>query len=463
MRRLVTVTLIIGAALAALLAAALLMPAVSEAGQTAQGAFTPPPTNTPRPSPTASMTPLPTNTPRPTATNTPTNTPLPTSTPTATPSPTYTPSPTATIVGPSEFPEGFNPLTGLPYPSEAAMNRRTIIVKVSNFPEIVRPQSGLGKADIVFEYEVEGAVTRFAALYRSQGAEMVGSIRSARLLDLELVEMFEAILAYSGANDWIYNFILDSEWKWRALTPQMGVNCPPFCRVENTGKPYEHTLFGDVNGMWEVAEKREINQGMLVRGFAWSDVPDAGGEPIQDIFVNYWNPRQDTRWQYNPADGRYYRYNSGLPHVDAITGQQLSADNVVILEAAHIDRPDILDSEVSGVVVETQLWGRGTAWVFRDGLWYEGIWAHAQGRAGLWLLYEDGETPIHLKPGQTWFNVVRPVMYGVEVSAQKVDALATAQAIEAAQTLAAAQTATAIAPYVTPTPITPTPTSVGIP
>ncbi len=435
------------------------MPATSEARQD----FTPPPTNTPRPSPTPSSTPLPTNTPRPTATATPTATPSPTNTPTATPSPTYTPSPTATIVGPSEYPEGFNPLTGLPYPNQEAMNRRPLIVKVSNFPEIVRPQSGLPSADIVFEYEVEGAVTRFAAIYRSQGAEKVGSIRSARLLDLELVEMFEAILAYSGANDWIYNFILDSEWKWRALTPQMGVNCPPFCRVPDGDRPYEHTLFGNTYEMWEVAEERQINQGMLVRGLAWSYEPDPGGVPAQDIFINYWSPRQDTRWQYNPEDGRYYRYNTGLPHVDAVTGQQLSTDNVVILEAQHIDRPDILDSEVSGVVIETQLWGRGTAWVFRDGLWYKGIWAHRQGNPGLWLLYEDGETPIHLKPGQTWFNVVRPVMYGVEISEAKVDAMATAEAIYATQTQAAARTATAIAPFVTPTPVTPTPTLEQIP
>ncbi len=459
MRRPVIAALIIGATLAVLALTLAQLPATSEARQD----FTPPPTNTPRPSATPTLTPLPTNTPRPTATNTPTDTPTATHTPTATPSPTYTPSPTATIVGPSEYPDGFNPLTGLPYPNEAAMNRRNLIVKISNFPEIVRPQSGLTTADIVFEYEVEGAVTRFAAIYRSQGAEKVGSIRSARLLDLELVEMFEGILAYSGANDWIYNFILDSDWKWRALTPQMGVNCPPFCRVEDGTRPFEHTLFGNTYDMWDVAEQREINQGLLVRGLAWSDVPDPDGAPIQDIFINYWNPRHDTRWQYNPGDGRYYRYNSGLPHVDAVTGQQLAADNIVILEAVHVDRPDVLDSEISGVVVETQLWGRGTAWIFRDGLWFEGIWAHRQGSPGLWLLYDDGETPMHLKPGQTWFNVVRPVMYGVEVSAQKVDAVATAEAVIGQTATAAAQTATAIAPYITPTPVTPTATAIGIP
>ena len=436
---------------------------------------TSPPTNTPRPSATVTVTPPPTNTPRPTATSTPTLTPTSTLTPTPsftptatatntpTPTPTYTPSPTATIVGPSEYPDNYNPLTGLPYPNEEARNRRTLIVKVSNFPEVVRPQSGLTQADIVFEYEVEGAVTRFAAIFRSQGAEKVGSIRSARLLDLELVPMFQALLAYSGANAWIDNAILTADWHWRALSPQHGVNCPPFCRYPDENKAFEHTLFGNTYEMWDVAEERQVNEGMLVKGFSFSDVPDPNGVPAVDIFVNFWSPRQDTRWQYHADDGRYYRYNTGVPHMDAVTGQQLAADNVVILEAQHVDRPDIYESETGGTVIETQLWGRGTAWIFRDGLWYEGIWAHGQGKSGLYLLENDGQTPIHLKPGQTWFEVVRPVMYGVDVSDQLANMPATAQAIYATQTEIAGQTATAIAPYITPTPTVATATPEQMP
>lgn len=474
MRRIVLFTALASLILAILLGGLGMLNA-SEAGSTRQD-FTPPPTNTPRPSPTPSHTPPPTNTPRPTATTTPTLTPTATLTPTptvtpsltATPSltptntptntPTYTPSPTATVVGPIQYPDGFNPLTGLPYPDDIAANRRTLIVKISNYPEVVRPQSGLDKADIVWEYEVEGAVTRFAAIFRSQGTDFVGSVRSARLIDLELVPMFQALLAYSGANDWIYNYILDADWKWRALSPQLGVNDPAFERYPQEGKAYEHTMFGNTYEMWQVAEDREVNQGMAMRGLAFSFVPDPGGEPVQDIFINYWSQYQDTRWQYNPDDSRYYRWNSGEPHIDAVTGEQLATDNIVILEMEHVDRPDILDSEVSGVVIEHIFWGTGTAWLFRDGQWFKGYWRHEQGQSGLYLTYADGQTPMHLKPGQTWFNVVRPVMWGVELSDQPVEVEATAQAIQMTRTAVFAATSTANAPFVTPTQTwTPTP------
>ncbi|NDJ79311.1 MAG: DUF3048 domain-containing protein [Chloroflexi bacterium] len=414
---------------------------------------TAPPTNTLRPSPPPTNTLRPSPSATPTVTRTPTPTPTQTPSPTATFTPTFTPSPTATTVGPDEYPEDFNPLTGLPYPSDEARDRRTLIVKVSNFPPVVRPQSGLNEADIVFEYEVEGGVTRFAAIYRSQGTERVGSIRSARLLDLELVVMFQGLLAYSGANAWIDNYIMEADWFWRALTPQHGVNCPPFCRSGEEDKPYEHTLYGNTYEMWDVAEERQVNQGMAFRGLAFSYEPDPGGVPAQDIYIEYWNDLQTTRWQYNPGDGRYYRWNTDIPHVDAVTGNQIATDNVVILAAEHIDRPDIYESETAGIVIETALWGNGDAWLLRDGQWWEGTWWHAQGRTGLWLTFPDGET-MHLKPGQTWFEVVRPFNLAnrVTISEQPIDMQATAEAIFAQQTQAAVQTATAIAPYITPTP-----------
>src|SRR5262245_14291023 len=104
-----------------------------------------PGTNTPRPMPFATNTPngpsaTPSQTATDTATFTPTMTPPPTDTPTFTPTATATftdtPSPTPTPNGPFIYPEGVNSLTGLPYPSEEAMGRRNLLVKISNFPPV---------------------------------------------------------------------------------------------------------------------------------------------------------------------------------------------------------------------------------------------------------------------------------------------------------------------------------------
>jgi hypothetical protein len=388
------------------------------------------PTNTKRP------TLIPTNTPRPTRTLIPTQTQRPSRTPTLTP--TVTP----TQIGPLSYPDNINSLTGLPFPDEAARNRRTVIVKVSNYTPVVRPQSGLSDADIVYEYEVEGGVTRFAAFYRSKGSEKVGSVRSGRLVDLELMNMYNALLAYSGSNDNLKKMILEGyclneqggarlcdpgqdkfkpSLRFQALSPQFGENCPPFCRVPRPGVSFEHTLFGNVFDMWDTATKYKVNTGVNTRGLAFSDTPDTSkARPIQDIFIKWYND-QDARWQYDPAMQKYRRWNSGLPHTDSNTGEQLTADNVVIIQAYHVNRPDIYESESGSPAVQISLWGGDKAWVFREGLWYQGVWVRSRDRGALYLYYNDRVTPMHLKPGQTWFEVVRPEMFGVTTSNTLVD------------------------------------------
>lgn len=403
-------------------------------------------------------TPFPTNTVDPLDEPLVTKAPSSTPTPTLTPSPSLTPSPTITptMVGPFEYPENINPLTGLPYPSAEARDRRNLIVKISNYPPIVRPQYGLNSADIVYEYEAEGGVTRFAAIFRGESPGRVGSIRSARLIDLELVDMYQSLLAYSGSNDWVRQYILDSDWRWRAITPHFqNYECPTYCRYPEEGKAFEHTLFADTDGIWAEADRIDVNQGMQAVGLAFAEEPDPDGEPANDIYIDFYHPDAEVRWQYNEDDGRYYRWDGGLEHVDAATGDQVWADNVVILEAWHVPRPDVYESEIGGIAQEHQLWGYARAWVFRDGEWFKGYWFRNRDYGSLQLRYAiwEAENVMHLKPGRTWFEVVRKFdpyatndrpMFSVEISDTYADVQSTATAVtEATATRAARQTAAA--------------------
>ncbi len=481
MRRTFTLALLAVIAMALL---AVSSPTPSSAGPITTG--TPPLTNTPSPSPIPTNTPRPTNTPTNTPTSTPTDTPTPTltftpsatftpsntptdtatptatftpsdtptptatftpsNTPTATFTPSDTPTPTATPIGPFTYPEGINPLMGVPYPSVEAMQRRPIIVKISNWPPVVRPQSGLSYADLVFEYEVEGGVTRFAAVFRNQSVTHVGPIRSGRLFDLELIVALDALFAYSGSSEPIRQIILDAPWRWRVMTPHFGDNCPPFCRFPREGLAFEHTLYLDLDQAWALATSRNVNTGYVVRGLAFSEIPPGGGAPAQQLFVNWWG-ETDATWQYNPTDGRYYRWNSGVPHVDALNGQQIAADNVVVLAMPHEPRLDLFEPEAHDNSLEIQFWDQGLAYVLRDGQIYYGYWRRpSREQSGFQLIWGDN-TPIMLRPGVTWYEVVREGFPGVYVSAQPGD-------MHATETVAAPRFWTA-----TPTP-GPSPTAV---
>jgi hypothetical protein len=392
-------------------------------------------TNTPRPVEVnfATNTPAgPTATPTltVTASATPSPTPTNTNTPTLTLTPSDTPSPTPTPIGPFSYPEGINPLTGLPYPNEEAMARRNLIVKISNYPPLVRPQSSINQADVVYEFEAEGGVTRFAAIFRSNAPTHVGSVRSARLSDTELIVMYNALLAYSGTSEPIQRIILAAEWVYQTFSPLKGDGCEDagFCRFPQDGLALEHTLFLDITKLWELATRRNVNTGYRARGFAFNETRDPNGLPANDVFVD-WYGQTDARWQFDAASGHYLRYTDGVAHFDAADGQQLWADNLIIIEVPHNERPDLFPPGSNYQSLEVALWDQGRAYLIRDGQVYQGYWRRRDREPGsaLQILYGDN-IPMMMKPGRTWVEVVRG--FGdVAISEQRQDMVATGTAI----------------------------------
>ncbi len=369
----------------------------------------------------ATPTPSQTIAPRPTSSPTPSPSP----TPSATPTPdnrlkspmilsrliadAYAPGASETV-GPRSYPRGLNPLTGLPYPSDEASQRRNLIVKISNWPPKVRPQKALNQADLVYEFESEGGVTRFAAIFRSQAPERVGSVRSARLVDMELLTMYAGLLAYSGTSGPIRELYKENINRYLLLSPSLGDNCESagFCRDEAfSDRGYEHTLFGDARLMWQAASRRNVNFGYRALGFAFGLQPSRAGETARDIYINWYN-RTDTRWQYDEDSGRFLRYSDGAPHIDAADGEQLWADNLIMLQAAHNRRPDLFEAGALNESYEVALWGQGRALVLRDGEAHSGHWRRQSRNRGeaLSLIYAEN-APILLKPGRTWVTVLR--------------------------------------------------------
>jgi Protein of unknown function (DUF3048) N-terminal domain/Protein of unknown function (DUF3048) C-terminal domain len=327
----------------------------------------------------------------------------PTSTPTITPSPTWEPTPNGAM-GPFSFPANVNPLTGQQVDDLAVLQRRPLAVKISNAPALVRPQAGIGEADLVFEHLTEGRLTRFTAVYWTHTPPRVGSIRSARLIDLEIAVMYDAIFAFSGASDGVRSKIFHSSFAERALEG-VTVGPPVFYRDDSIEIP--HNLFGSPQAMWDRAGAKGVNQPPTnLGGMVFSPTPSPQGTPGMLIKVDY-GPT-DAEWHFDTVSGRYARWSDGQPHTDANTKLQVTASNVVLLYAWHQYDYTIVESEFQGhksYSVEIQLWTLGPALVCRDGQCVRGLW-NRWNKADMLTFWTEDHQPIYLKPGNTWFEVV---------------------------------------------------------
>lgn len=312
----------------------------------------------------------------------------------ATPPGQLWPTATSDRVVPQPPPTPRWPLTGQVAPSQDAIRIRVVSVKVENSPE-ARPQTGLDKADIVYETVTEGGITRFNALFQSQTPAAVGPVRSARPSDFAIVPQYRALFAHCGADSKVQAVLRDHT---RFNDMDQFYNPGPYFRSND--RPAPHNLYCDIAKLRTAAVRnRGYAAALDVQGLAFlrsaiESTPSASTIEIPFSLSNR------VSWRYDAAANAYLRSINGRPHVDKASGKQYSARNVVVLWA----RVSNYVKGSHGQVVEIQLTGSGRASVFRGGARLDGTW-QASDTAPPTFRAADG-TAIELNPGNTWFQVI---------------------------------------------------------
>ena len=329
-----------------------------------------------------------------------------------TPNPTktlyITPTPSSAIEHPGQK-ENINPLTGIELKDAEILNRRPIAVKVQLFPRGQRPPWGLSRADIVYDYYQNNGVTRLTAVFYGEDAKISGPIRSARLFDLNIIKMYKSIFIF-GLADWrIYQKLLKSDVSNRLVVEKYG-SCPPLCRVKP--ESYNH-LVVDTSTLGEYLNKIGIsNEKQKLGGMVFSDQPPDSGIQADEITIRISHSAY-SRWVFNPEINEFLRLQDSQegnpqeevfePLFDQLTGEQISADNVVILFLAHkyAYQTEAGENEVFNI----RFTGEGEAVAFRDGFLYQLHWQRDDTDAPLILAFPDG-TPYPYKPGNIWYQLI---------------------------------------------------------
>ncbi len=154
--------------------------------------------------------------------------------------PTWTPYPepeqiTPSVLGVFGFSPNVDPLTGLTSANPKILDRRPVMVKVSNFPSNARPQAGLSFADIVFEYYIGEFMNRFLAIFYGQDVPQAGPIRSGRYVDAQLVNMYGGLLMYGSADKRVDD-VLRQVLGDHAIS-YLEVPCPVVCGGRHSPEP----------------------------------------------------------------------------------------------------------------------------------------------------------------------------------------------------------------------------------
>jgi hypothetical protein len=301
-----------------------------------------------------------------------------------------------------------DPLTGLEVADPTLLDRRPMLIKVSNIPRNNRPQWGLSLADLVFEYYTEEGATRFAAIFLGNNADIVGPIRSGRFIDGQLVDGYKAIFAFGSAYVAEWDRFVHSDFANRLVIEG---STTPLTRYEPNGANF---LVANTATLSAWATKNGVNGRQNLDGMSFNLTPPAAGQPVTQVYVRYSSVIYN-RWDFDPTTGKYLRfvdaaddYNNNNPQytqlTDRLTSQPIAFDNLVVLYANYeLYSPGIYD---------IQLNGSGDGYAFQDGQAYQVKWQRNSTDV-VSLTNPDG-TPFSFKPGTTWFEVL-----GVSSTLQK--------------------------------------------
>ena len=292
-----------------------------------------------------------------------------------------------TIVNPGE-------ISALPdvKEKESPFGSRPISIMVEN-SEGARPQTGLDKANIVYEVLAEGGITRFLAIYYDKDAEIIGPVRSARPYFVGKALEHQAIYVHVGGSEEAYNFIKTE----KIDDINEFVDFQPFWRTTDRKPP--HNLFTSTVRLRKEANKLGYIEMIKKEDYQFETDRNEklSGEQASTIVIPY-NGNYTISYKYQPTTMKYLRFLNNEPHIDAKTRVQLSVDNVIVQFA----KTQIIDEEGRLAI---DFIGEGKGLVFFKGSSEEIIWVKEDLRARTVFL-DKARNQLALTPGNVWIQVV---------------------------------------------------------
>jgi hypothetical protein len=272
-------------------------------------------------------------------------------------------------------------------------NLPLVAVMIDNHPD-ARPQSGIEKASLVYEAEVEGYYTRFMAVYNSDTeVAKIGPVRSARPYFVNWANELNAAYTHCGGSP---EALVDIEQK--AIVDLNEIyNGRFFWRATDRNAP--HNIYLSSENFNKFLENKKIFRGNFSSWLYKDDSPLNNSSSSAEILISYSISEFRIKWVYDKTGNDYIRYFADKPEFTA-DNNLIVAKNIIIqtVPATVIDA--VLRLKMDDI-------GSGSAIICLDGACQPGLWTKHDSSTRTKFSYASGKE-VEFNAGTTWIEVVRP-------------------------------------------------------
>jgi len=268
---------------------------------------------------------------------------------------------------------------------------RVLAVKIDD-TNMAHPQIGLEDAEIVYIQQVEGGLTRLAAIFSTIIPQRIGPVRSARISDIDILSQFGRVaFAYSGAQSKLLPVISAANLQDLGAQRQSPTI---FTTDPARNRPYAMVLRADLLMQKISDDNLQVDLAKSV-GFIFGELQE-GGTPTQKVDVSW--PAATYSAEWSEEESRWLlSHNKKLNLADS--GVVLGATTFVI-QMVRIT-PSEYGDKFGGVTPLTQTIGTGKAYVLRNGERFVTTWNRASADSGTTFTFSDGAV-MNFDPGQVW-------------------------------------------------------------
>ena len=286
----------------------------------------------------------------------------------------------------------YSRLTGEPLENENAKNIRPVAIMINNISGAQKVQSGVTYADIVFETEVEGGITRMMAVFSdiSKVPEDIGSVRSARVVFPHIAMGLGAVYFHAGSDD-------------EYCTPEMkniGTNSVDINRYakysfrKKNGLSSEHTLYTKAELLNKAIEDYKFATVKKTTPFANfakdGETVTPGGSPAVKIEVPF-SSSYITKFTYDAESGKY---NKQKPSGSC----KESYKNIIILRTAMSHYPNGKHRLIDLT--------SGTGYYASNGMFQEIKWSKGDAEDAFVFTNMD-DTPLTINAGSSYVGIMK--------------------------------------------------------
>ncbi|MFA5211623.1 MAG: DUF3048 domain-containing protein [Patescibacteria group bacterium] len=275
---------------------------------------------------------------------------------------------------------------------EKDLNPDLVAVMIENHTD-ARPQSGLDKAQIVYEAPVEANYSRFMAIFlKDDLVEKVGPVRSARPYYLDWLQEYgkilyahvggssEALARINSENIFDMNEFYRGSYFWRS-----------------SDRFAPHNAYTS-SQLWQADWDKYANDAVFsTSSWRFGDVEKCQENCINNIYISFLEPSYNVEWKYNTSTEKYLRYQVGQKHLNQ-DGTEIFADTIIIqyVNSKVIDEVGRLDLDTIG---------SGKVEIYQKGQKNFGFWKKDNLKSKT-RFYNENDKEIILNSGKIWLEIV---------------------------------------------------------